>query len=394
MAGSRSVVEIGRRLKELRQDCGLKPEELEQRLILGPGWVSSFESGEAAPKLDLLLAILGHLGVEADDFFRDLEIPSAGAVMERNLFAVADGPDLLIHFRYAEHDAAYRLSNATLDEFESVLQELRDGLSPLAGGAATGDEAIKTGAVASTFAKAAQTWPGANPSDLWWFVVYRAYCDPFNHPARFARLDLAQSWKRTGGWALEEVMVRFYGPFLKRNGVNIFAGHGERKERLLAQLRVTDRVEPDKVDVLLSGMVGDEEVCFGVVHVKSSFAERRTDDVPLSRTLVEGGYASPLWTMDCKSTPGKSPVNKGELGAALSAGRDRRSAKRKDIEDDGYFSACFSYNQRTVPTPDSQRAMARVVVCNFKDPDDAFSRFIVAAWKGFRRGPVETGGRR
>jgi len=59
-----------------------------------------------------------------------------------------------------------------------------------------------------------ELWPHANPSDIWWFVVSRAYHDPFNHPAHYARLDLGQSWKRTGGWALEEVLVRHYGPAL------------------------------------------------------------------------------------------------------------------------------------------------------------------------------------
>jgi hypothetical protein len=52
-----------------------------------------------------------------------------------------------------------------------------------------------------------------------------------------------------------------------------------------------------------------------------------------------------------------------------------------DIEDDGYFSACFSYNLRTIPTPVSQAAKARIMVGDFKDADDAFSRFIVSEWE-------------
>jgi hypothetical protein len=123
------------------------------------------------------------------------------------------------------------------------------------------------------------------------------------------------------------------------------------------------------------------------VHVKASFAERRTDDVPMSRSLVHAGYASPLWTMDCKAAPSARPVNKGELGPVLIPGKpDRRSAKRKDIEDDGYFSACFSYNRDTRPTPPRQRATARVRVCDFSHPeDDAFVRFVVRAWRRFQR---------
>jgi hypothetical protein len=50
--------------------------------------------------------------------------------------------------------------------------------------------------------------------------------------------------------------------------------------------------------------------------------------------------------MDCKGTPSNYPQNKGELGVAFIDGsQDKRSAKRKDIEDDGFFSACFSYNR-------------------------------------------------
>jgi hypothetical protein len=121
-----------------------------------------------------------------------------------------------------------------------------------------------------------------------------------------------------------------------------------------------------------------------VVHVKASFAERRTDDVPMSKALVDGGYVSPLWTLDCKSTPSDNPFNKGELGTAKSRIEDRRSAKRKDIEDDGYFSSCFSYNKNTIPTLINQKSKARIFVCNFNGPSkDAFFNFIVESWNQF-----------
>ena len=107
-------------------------------------------------------------------------------------------------------------------------------------------------------------------SDLWWFVVYRAYCDPYNHPAVFARLDLTQSWKRTGGWALEEVLVRHYGPFLKTQGVNLFIADGAAKQGLVESLDLDDRVEADKIDVVLTGDTPREEKFFGVVHVKQA----------------------------------------------------------------------------------------------------------------------------
>jgi transcriptional regulator with XRE-family HTH domain len=378
------VTALLQRLKDLRQRSGLSAAQVEERLILGPGWVDRFESGATVPTLDMLLAILDLVGANPDDLFSGIAATSAGEI-ERHIHAVEDGKDLLVHFRYAAHDAVYRLPNATLEEFESVLKELRDGLARLAlPRDPEAERAIKTGSVARAFLRAVKTWPAANPSDLWWFLISRAFCDSFNHPAEFARLDLGQSWKRTGGWALEEVLVRNYAPFLKEHGINLFIAHGEHKKELLKQFKIRDRFEAAKVDVLLSADVRGKETCFGVVHVKASFAERRTDDVPLSRSLIEAGYTSPLWTFDGKGAPGATPFNAGELGEPLKGKTDRRSAKRKDIEEDGYFSACFSYNLHTAPTPASQKAKARVIVCDFRNSDDQFSRFIRQEWERFR----------
>ena len=83
--------------------------------------------------------------------------------------------------------------------------------------------------------------------------------------------------------------------------------------------------------------------------------------------------------MDCKSTPSERPFNKGELGTV----DGRRSAKRKDLEDDGWFSACFSYNSNTRPTPEKSDARARVICCDFSDPKDEFAESIVTAWEQF-----------
>jgi hypothetical protein len=329
----------------------------------------------------MVLAVLGSLQIHPSEFFAGLSVPSSASTVERFLYAVSDGGDLVLHFPYGEYDAQYRLRDASLSEFENVISQLRDGLAREVAADKSLSATIKSDSVARTFLRAVQLWPNANPSDLWWFVVYRAYSDPLNHPALQARLDWNQSWKRTSGWALEEVLVRFYGEFLKSKGVIVSIAHGERKERLLSQLKIDGRLEADKIDVLLSGMRGEEEICFGAVHVKASFAERRTDDVPLSRALVEAGYASPLWTMDCKSIPQTKPVNRGELGAVLVPWeRDRRSAKRKDIEDDGFFSACFSYNHNTLPTPNGQESKSQIIVCDFRTPDDVFSRFVLNAW--------------
>lgn len=371
-------------LRKLREEACITPSQLEEKLILGPGWIDCFEQGRAIPSLDMLLAILNVLGKNIVELIKDIPDHLNIAEIERCTYAQQNGNDLDIHFKYANFDAIYTLKNANLDQFEDVIKTLRDGLSRLVSSDSRSSESIKTDAVAKTFLHATQLWPKANPSDIWWFLIYRAYCDPFNHPARFSRLDFTQSWKRTGGWALEEVLVRHYGPYLKQNGIELLIASNEEKEYYIKSIKVKERLESDKMDVLLIGERNRKKHFFGVVHVKASFAERRTDDVPMSKALVSSGYLSPLWTMDCKGSPSTKPFNKGELGDSLGEKIDKRSAKRKDIEDDGYFSACFSYNSNTKITPLNQKAAARIYVCNLSNPRDEFTNFIISSWKNFQ----------
>jgi hypothetical protein len=178
---------------------------------------------------------------------------------------------------------------------------------------------------------------------------------------------------------LEEVLVQYYGPYLKKQGIKLFIGDGAVKDSILKKIKVKARLEADKIDVLLLG--GKFEEFFGVVHVKASFAERRTDDVPMSEALARAGYTTPLWTMDCKSTPSEKPRNKGELGEV----DGERSAKRRDIEDEGYFTGCFSYNKNTLQSGKKVPEERRIYVCDFKNQDDAFSQFIIKRWQKFQR---------
>lgn len=375
MDAADAIKHILARLKDARVKAGKSTHDVEEALILGDGWVERFESGVSVPQIDLLIAMATEVGTDLASLVDGVEIEKA-ATVQRVVYAEERDGGITIHFPYAAYDATYDLDGATLDEFEDVLGVLRDSLA----------EGKKTEAVTDAFLRAVERWPDANPSDLWWFVVPRAYYDIFNHPAANAMLNVDQSWKRTGGWALERVLVRHYETALAERGVKIWIPTRAQKTTLLPA-----GINVDKVDVVLSGTVESDEdffgkdTFFGAVHVKSSFAERRDDDVPLSTALMGAGYTSIFWTMDSKSSPSAKPVNRGELGALLGDVSDERSQKRKDFEVLGSFSACFSYNRNTKPTPLGQDAKARIYQVDFSNADgDAFTEFVSEAWTRFQ----------
>ena len=339
--------------------------------MLGPGWVGRFESGAVEPSIGTLAALVSVYGTDLGTFFQELDLGDAGVVLDRHLTAAEDGSDLVLHFPMGPYAAAVRIPDATLAEFNQTLLTLRNHLA----------SGRKREAIVACFLAAAAAWPHANPSDLWYFFVSHTYQDNYNHPAREGGRDWSQSWKRAGGWALETIFLEHYNPYLDARAVRLEMPDPLRKTELLRSMGITDLASAQKSDVLVSGMNGDgAEEPFGVVHVKASFAERRTDDVPLSQQLIGKGYASPLVTMDCKASPAALPHNRGELGAPQ-GGSTEVSAKRLDLERDRKFDACFSYNRNTVPTPHRQAAAARIHVCDFTDPDDAFSRHLIKKWR-------------
>jgi transcriptional regulator with XRE-family HTH domain len=366
------------RLRSFREEAGYSAGDVEQRLILGPGWIVAIENGAVIPSLDVVASLLAVYNKDLSD----LTIGLTGSVphINRSISCAASKNALLICFKYASYDAVYNLEDATPEQFSRIIRSLRNGLSQLSRQNINSaqEKSIKTNSVAQAFLEAVELWPKANPSDLWWFLIYRAYCDEYNHPSEHSRLDFTQSWKRTSGWALERILEIHYAPPLLEHGICLSIADSERKSRLLERLDIDHRLESDKVDVVLTIGEGSQERLVGVVHVKASFAERRTDDVPMSQALVNAGFISPLWTMDCKSIPSSSPINRGELGAVYSGrGADPRSAKRRDIEDDQFFSACFSYNRNTMPTPAEYEAKGRIYTCDFSNPIDSFVEYII-----------------
>ena len=333
---------------------------------LDRSYIGGIERGERNPALDAMLRLAAALRVSPASLFEGLGNVSDAAGVDGVTAAVAED-GLVIRFRYDQYDAEYRLPGATLTEFNQVRNVLREGLS--SGGR-------RADVVTGAFLSAVRFWPQANPSDLWTFLINRVYCDRSNHPAANARLNLEQSWKRTGGWALERVLIAHYAGFLAQNGLTLKASSTAEKAQLLGNINDA-RIIPDKADILITYPRNGVEQLLGVVHVKASIAERRTDDVPMSQALIEAGYVSVFWTMDAKSFPSEQPINQGEFGGV---GASEISDKRRDFEEHGHFSACFSYNRNTIPTPDGRRTPARIVGCDFTNPDDRFSQFLLEAW--------------
>lgn len=358
------------KLTSSRIATGLSKEDVEKKMVLGPGWVERFETGDKLPSLATLIALLNLYRVRISDFFESVNLTDDIFISDRHLTAKPSGDNLILVFQMGKYRAEVELQDASIDEFNEILLTLRDELATR-----SASEAIVT-----SFLKAVEVWPHLNPSDLWYFFISRAYQDDFNHPASSAGKDWSQSWKRAGGWSLEAIFLEYYNPFLRQHGIELQMPDPALKREYLDQMDILGHAGVEKADVIVVGETdAGEKVAYGVVHVKASFAERRTDDVPLSRELIQGNYASPLVTMDCKATPATKPFNKGELGETQDSGK-KVSSKRLDIERERAFDAVFSYNANTLPTPLGANVSARVYVCGFKNSDDPFSQYLIRKW--------------
>ena len=357
---------FGNNVRQFREALGMTQENLAEASGLDRSYIGGVERGERNPTLTAILRLASALRIGPGLLFDGIGGDAQILDHPDGITAVAIDDRLLIGFKYDQHNAEYQLMGATRQEFDEVVRVLKNGL-------ASGNR--RADAVSDAFLRAVQTWPDANPSDLWTFLINRAYCDRSNHPEINARLNLEQSWKRTSGWALERILVEHYRTLLIRNGVTIKISGKAEKSRLLGGID-DPRIVPDKADILLSYDADGVERLLGVVHVKASIAERRTDDVSMSQALIEAGYLSAFWTMDAKSFPADHPVNRGEFGDSSD---EQISDKRRDFEEHGHFSACFSYNQNTMPTSDNSNAVALIFVCDFRNPDDRFSQFLIAA---------------
>lgn len=410
--------QIGARIKQLREEQGLTQEELAAKAHSDAATLSKIESGKRNITLETLGFLLVALDVSPKDFFGT---ESFGAKLSYNpddpesvnsdSFAVEDvGDAARVHFRSGAHDAHLDFKGLRREKIAEAILTLRRGLrqaeitpqvGDTAGGGAPEGEgraesgrgttaeteappttttALMSSAIAEAFLSLVRGSRTVNPSDVWRYIIGPSFCDPQNHPASSARKNFEQSFKRTSGWAFERVLVAHYNPFLATHGLVLTK---QNATALIMAMGLADQLHPDKVDLFIVAEEGTVVKPLGVIHLKSSIAERRTDDVPESQLVMNAGYLSLFVTMDGKDQPSATPVNRGEYGDPLEYDQKRRvwrgTDKRKDIELKGLFNAVFSFNRRTHESPKQTESGCRIIKVDFSNPDDEFTRFILAA---------------
>ena len=200
---------FGSNVRRLREALGLSQETLASNAKLDRSYMGGIERGERNPSLSAIFTLALALKVPPYRLFEGIGDETSTPEPPSGMTAIEKEGGLVIRFRYDKFDAEYRLAGATQEQYDEILNILKSGLSEIK---------AKAPIVSQTFLAAVRIWPDANPSDLWAFLIYRAYCDRTNHPAASARLNLEQSWKRTGGWALEQVLISHYSSFLEERG--------------------------------------------------------------------------------------------------------------------------------------------------------------------------------
>jgi len=271
------------------------------------------------------------------------------------------------------------LENVTEDNYNQIVAYLNQQLPRFA---------KNCDAVSDTFFYAIRLCPDANPSDLWHHIIYRQYLIAIIPTGR----DPGQSWKRVGGDALEEFFCNYYTPLLSINNIRLrwLLSKPEKKAALIA-MGCSEVVGEAKLDTVLEGKINERYHIFGGAHIKTSLAERVSDDEPTSRAMKERGYFSPLLTLDMKSFPpprargqntptARTYINIGELGTVESP-----TVKRKYIENQGIFDDCYSYNLRTIPSNPQTPSGKRVIVSNLNGQPDSFVSAVVEFWTNFRQ---------
>ncbi len=108
---------IGQRLKTLRQIKGLTQEELAERTDLSKGYISQIESGYASPSMDTFLSILEVMNTNPSTFFKKQS--------ETRVLYKSD-----LQHRYDEYDEGYVLNWLVSQSHDFEMDPLKITLRP------------------------------------------------------------------------------------------------------------------------------------------------------------------------------------------------------------------------------------------------------------------------
>lgn len=237
-------------------------------------------------------------------------------------------------------------------------------------------------AISKSFVDAVNLCPSANPSDLWQHIIYRTYIDSGRNE---------QSWKRASGQGFEYAFTEIYNPRLSPFGIRLVVLSEITATIALKEMKLTNEVAHSKIDIAIEGNCSAKQPVwkiFGVIHAKTSIAERIKDDAPASKIIMGKGFLSLLVTLDSKSFPPPhgDGINYGEFGGrTFGKGKSKLQIKRDIFEVDGDFNNGYSYNLRTPPTTGTTISGSKIKTLsfNYSQPDE-FVQDISKHWNKVR----------
>ena len=369
-------------LAKVRRDLGVTQETLAAKLTVEQSLISKVEGIERRLDIVELYDWLSALGYDHTQFLSEVgwlqevkntslpavPVPGKASYKLKNGFPVGT----LIEMAWQGTKREVLLENLTVEGYLQLESDITKAYRKLNEGSGGKNRE----AILYALDTAIERFPDANPSDLYHHVVYRLYL------REYTKTQADRSWVRAGGEAFELFLQAHYNKLLEPSDITLrWLSNDKLRTEALADMGIQDEVGGSKLDIALYGNLNGEAVIFGGIHAKASLAERVSDDVPCSVAMMKRGLTSYLVTLDAKSFPPPNGdlVNRGELGT-----RSAPSDKRAYIESHGSFSACFSYNLRTVPSQDGTKSGRFIHVSTFNPRTDPLPAAIREAWAAFR----------
>jgi transcriptional regulator with XRE-family HTH domain len=343
----------------------MSQEELADEAGIDRRTLQNIESGQGNPTLGKLVLLAQALGVDLPLLFREASnISNAKEDTQGNVQIEVRSDQEGVNPVYVS------IENLSKDLYDEIILEIEDIIK--------NSKAKKSARVAQALVHATKKVPDANPSDVWHHVIYRTLTQELEWSP--------QSWKRTSGWALEIALCEIYEEKLKAYDIRMSIKRKLEANEILDSTGLSSLtgVGDTKIDLFIEGFFENNWHAFGVAHVKASIAERVVDDIPASKSIIDAGWVSILLTMDMKSYPPPhgDGVNYGELGGRTGDLATLNSIKRGYVEEDGAFSALFSFNSRTPASDVKTTSGNKIYTLGFWDdqPDDLVL-FLAGEWE-------------